>query len=179
MDPENVKSTFNDTKKHSSPRSTRKTHCRSLPLTAGPWCVLCLQSKLQARQEELAARLHRGGSLGPRKEPKARACRVDRFRTSTRSLTLKTPTQVVEDIFSRSLTLFRERVHFGNHSIRLLGVGVTNLSREPLRQLDLFEEDPGSRERATNRSRVTDAIRKKLGDGAILRGRLLEGRERK
>ena len=42
-----------------------------------------------------------------------------------------------------------------------------------------FEEDPGSRERATNRARVTDAIRKKLGDGAILRGRLLEGRERK
>ena len=124
----------------------------------------------------VAFKLRQDGFWGHTVKLKARD---DRFRTSTRSLTLKTPTQVVEDIFSRSLTLFRERVHFGNRSIRLLGVGVTNLSREPLRQLDLFEEDPGSRERATNRARVTDAIRKKLGDGAILRGRLLEGRERK
>jgi len=124
----------------------------------------------------VAFKLRQDGFWGRTVKLKARD---DRFTTCTRSLTLPAPTQLVEEIFSPAVKLFRERVRFGNHSVRLLGVGVTNLSREPLRQLDLFDEDPGGRERATNRARVADAIRKKLGDGAILRGRLLEGRERK
>jgi DNA polymerase-4 len=124
----------------------------------------------------VAFKLRQDGFWGRTVKLKARD---DRFTTCTRSLTLPAPTQLVEEIFSAAVKLFRERVRFGHHSVRLLGVGIANLSRESLRQLDLFEEDAGGHERATDRARVADAIRKKLGDGAILRGRLLEGRERK
>jgi hypothetical protein len=51
---------------------------------------------------------------------------------------------------------------------------MTNLVREPTRQLELFEEDPGAAEQARRRAEVSDAIREKLGDAAITRGRLVD-----
>jgi hypothetical protein len=84
----------------------------------------------------------------------------------------------VETIFAGALRLFRERVRLGGKRIRLLGVGMSHLVREPLRQLELFAEDPGGEEGARLRAQVTDEIRRRLGDGAITRARLVERPDR-
>ena len=119
----------------------------------------------------VAFRLRQDGLWGRTVKLKARD---ERFTTVTRAITLESPTQVVEEIFEAARRLFHERVRFGNRAVRLLGVGVTNLLSKPVRQLDLFEEDPGARDRARSLAKVADAIREKLGDGAIVRGRLVE-----
>lgn len=126
--------------------------------------------------DQVAFRLRQEGLWGSTVKLKARD---DRFETCTRALTLPAPTQLVEEIFAAALRLLRERVRFAGRSVRLLGVGVTNLRREPAIQLEMFEPDPGEAGRARTRARVADAIRQKLGDGAIVRGRLVERKERR
>jgi DNA polymerase-4 len=102
--------------------------------------------------------------------------RDEKFTTFTRALTLEAPTQVVEDIFAAALKLFRERIGLGGRKIRLLGVGVTNLTRSPCLQLDFFEDRAAEKSRAQRLARVADAICEKMGDGAITRARLVEGK---
>jgi len=99
--------------------------------------------------------------------------RDGKFRTCTRSRTLREPTQVVEDIYGAARALFWERIRLGRERVRLLGVTASNLIHEPLRQLELFDGRTAERERAESAARASDEIRRKLGDGAITRGRLL------
>jgi DNA polymerase-4 len=124
----------------------------------------------------VAFRLRQEGLWGRTVKLKARD---ERFTTATRSITLATPTQVVEEIFTAAWKLFRERVRFGTRSIRLLGVGVAGFTRDPVLQLDLFERDRTARERASSLAKVADRIREKLGDGAILRGKMMEPRKKR
>ncbi|MBI4606872.1 MAG: DNA polymerase IV [Planctomycetes bacterium] len=123
--------------------------------------------------EGVALRLRQEGLWGRTVKLKARD---DQFRTCTRALTLGAPTQLVEEISAAAVGLFRERVRFGAHAVRLLGVGVAGLTREPMRQLELFGADAGARERLERLARAEDAVRERLGDGAITRGRLVERR---
>jgi len=99
--------------------------------------------------------------------------RDENFKTCTRARTLESPTQVVEEIFSTANELFRDRVRLGARKVRLLGVAASQLAREPLRQLDLFEKKAENRPPAEQRAQVSDQIKKKLGDKAITRARLL------
>jgi len=99
--------------------------------------------------------------------------RDENFKTCTRARTLESPTQVVEEIFSTANELFRDRVRLGARKVRLLGVAASQLAREPLRQLDLFEKKAEDRPPAEQRAQVSDQIKKKLGDKAITRARLL------
>jgi DNA polymerase-4 len=125
----------------------------------------------------VAARLREQGVWGRTVTLKVRD---GRFRTCTRSVTLAEPTQVVEDIYRAATGLFRERVRLGREKVRLLGVGVKNLEREPLRQLELFDAGAVERERAARVAALSDAICRKHGDGAVTRGRLIArpGKER-
>jgi DNA polymerase-4 len=102
--------------------------------------------------------------------------RDEKFTTFTRALTLDAPTQVVEDIFAAASKLFRERIGLRGRKVRLLGVGVTNLTRSPCLQLDFFEDRAAEQSRAQRLARVADAICEKMGDGAITRARLMEGK---
>ena len=99
--------------------------------------------------------------------------RDGKFRTFTRALTLEEPTQVVEEICGAARRLFAERIRLGRERVRLLGVTASNLVEEPLRQLDLFDGRAAERERAESAARASDEIRKRLGDGAITRGKLI------
>ena len=69
------------------------------------------------------------------------------------------------DLFERSLT--RELL-----PVRLLGVGATKLTREPIVQGDLFEDHRHERQVALDST--IDTIRAQFGSGAIQRGSLLD-----
>jgi DNA polymerase-4 len=118
----------------------------------------------------VAARLRGQGFWGRTVTLKVRD---GRFRTCLRSVTLPEPTQVVEDIYGAAAGLFRDRVRLGRERVRLLGVGVKNLERAPVRQLDLFDVGGAERERAARLAEVSDAILRKHGDGAVTRGKLI------
>lgn len=100
--------------------------------------------------------------------------RDDRFKTVTRSKTLSTSTQVVEDIFGVAESMFLEKIDLGRRRVRLLGVGVSQLDSEPRQQLDLFDGEAESRDRSDELAAVEDSVRGKLGSSAITRGRLLD-----
>ncbi len=55
--------------------------------------------------------------------------------------------------------------------VRLLGVGATRLTRDPIVQRDLF--DPGQRARQQSLDQTIDAIRKQHGSSAVRRGSIL------
>ncbi len=97
--------------------------------------------------------------------------RDDRFVTLTRSYTLQDPTQLDGEIFQCARSLYRERVPL-DRRIRLLGVAASELVFGGAVQLDFFQAE--SRRQAERMASAVDRIREKLGDGAILRGTLLE-----
>jgi nucleotidyltransferase/DNA polymerase involved in DNA repair len=127
-----------------------------------------IEAALFSLADGVAFRLRHEGFWGRTVHLKVRD---ERFRTITRSVTLPSPTQIVEDIYAAALQLYREKGRPSGKEIRLLGVRVTNLLREPLRQLDLFGVE--AEQQARRRAAVADAILEKIGDGTITRGSLL------
>ncbi len=93
--------------------------------------------------------------------------RFESFETITREETLPNPTNADTVIFNAAADLLDRHMRRGQ-KVRLLGVGVTNLTH--LRQLSLFDES----ERKQNRvSEALDDVRSRFGRDAIRRGRLL------
>lgn len=101
--------------------------------------------------------------------------RTGDFKTWTRSLTLREPTDLTEPIVAAARELFRERIRLGDNGVRLLGVGVSGLDPTGSGQGGLFRED--DERRARRLARVGDAVRAKLGDGALTRARLIRPRD--
>ena len=88
------------------------------------------------------------------------------FRTITRQRTLADPTDMTEPIWRTAVELARPEVR--GLRIRLLGVTASHFG-EPS-QLGLFGADDERRRRATQ---AADAIRKRFGDRAVTRARLV------
>ncbi|MFC6332502.1 DNA polymerase IV [Paenibacillus septentrionalis] len=92
--------------------------------------------------------------------------------TITRSFTLPTPTQSMEEVYKHAQRLFVQHWAMGE-PVRLLGVTLQNLvaEREAAIQLDLFsyEEEP-KKEALT---KVMDQLRDKFGEGAVLTAGML------
>lgn len=92
--------------------------------------------------------------------------------TITRSFTLPTPTQSMEEVYKHAQRLFVQHWTMGE-PVRLLGVTLQNLvaEREAAIQLDLFsyEEEP-KKEALT---KVMDQLRDKFGEGAVLTAGML------
>lgn len=95
------------------------------------------------------------------------------FRQCTRSVTLKTPTDLEWIIFERACMLLR-RIRLGSQRIRLIGVGVANLvdGSKP-HQFSLFDDIP---QRYRELARVRDALVARFGPGAVMRAQLLPER---
>jgi hypothetical protein len=70
--------------------------------------------------------------------------------------------------------LFERSVTEQELPLRLLGVGASNLTREEMVQRQLFGDEGRKRDEALDRT--IDAIRGRLGPGAIRRGSGLEPR---
>ena len=77
------------------------------------------------------------------------------------------PTDISREVYQISKELFDE-LWDGVTPLRLLGIAITNITREEVMQFSLFQD--GSRERAQKLDRATDALNKKFGSATIMRG---------
>ena len=88
----------------------------------------------------------------------------------TRRISLHSPTQLADVIYRQSRALLDQVGAQGPY--RLLGCGISDLVPESQADSsgDLLDPQAGKRAQA---ERATDAIRKRFGDSAILKGRAL------
>lgn len=126
---------------------------------------------LLARSEGVARQLRRKGLVGRTVQIKIRD---GRFRTWTRSKTLPAATDLTEIILGAARELYAERIRLLDRGLRLIGVGVSGLEPLGRGQVELFEA-PGEPQ-ARKRARASDAVRDRLGEQALTRARLLDGR---
>jgi DNA polymerase-4 len=119
--------------------------------------------------DHLAGRLRRQGLRGRTVELKLRS---SAFRTRTRSQSLPAATDLTEVLWRAALELFERALTAEMLPVRLLGVGASNLTGEAVVQGELFEEEERRRQAALDLA--IDAIRGRLGPGAIRRGSLVE-----
>jgi DNA polymerase-4 len=122
-----------------------------------------IERTLLAMAEGVSGRLR---SAGVRAGTVAVKVRDSSFRTITRQRTLPEPTDLTEPIFRTALELARPEVR--GIKIRLLGVTASNLGERE--QLGLFEPIDPRRRRAVE---ATDALRRRYGDRAVTRARLI------
>ena len=122
-----------------------------------------IERTLLAMAEGVSGRLR---SAGVRAGTIAVKIRDSGFRTITRQRTLTEPTDLTEPIFRAALELARPEVR--GIRVRLLGVSASNLGERE--QLALFEPVEPRRRRAVE---AADGLRRRYGEGAITRARLL------
>ena len=89
------------------------------------------------------------------------------MRTITRSLTLGTPTEHMDDIYRTACQLYDHQWEDGS-PVRLLGITLQSLTakEETYVQLDLFDYE--KQPRRENLNRVLDDLRDKFGESVIL-----------
>jgi DNA polymerase-4 len=100
--------------------------------------------------------------------------RAGDFTTWTRTHTLPAPTDLAEVIVAAARELFLQRIDLAGRGVRLLGVGMSGIEPAATGQASLFT-DPAE-DRARRAAQAADAVRKRLGAGALVRARLLEPR---
>jgi DNA polymerase-4 len=128
---------------------------------------LLIDKTLLAMADGVAGRLRSAGLRAATVHVKVRD---SSFRTVTRQRTLAQPTDLAEPIWQTAMELARPELR-GIH-VRLLGVGTSGFAERE--QMTLFEEEAagegGRRRRATQ---AADAVRRRFGDKAVTRARLL------
>ena len=126
-----------------------------------------IDKTLLAMADGVASRLRSAGLRAATVHVKVRD---SAFRTVTRQRTLAEPTDLAEPIWRTALELARPELR--GIRVRLLGVGTSGFAERE--QLTLFEEEAagegGRRRRATE---AADAVRRRFGDKAVTRARLL------
>jgi len=130
-----------------------------------------IERTLLAMADGVGGRLR---SAGVRAGTVAIRLRDDSFETISRQRTLPAPTDMTERIFAVALELARPEVaaiRARGGRVRLLGVTASNLG-DPV-QLAMFETDDPRRRRAIA---AADAVRRRYGDDAMTRARLLDAR---
>ncbi len=125
-----------------------------------------IERTLLAMSEGVAGRLR---SAGVRATTIAVKIRDSSFRTITRQRTLPEPTDLTEPIFRVALDLARPEVR--GIRVRLLGVSASNLGERE--QLGLFPLDDPRHRAAVE---AADALRRRYGDDAVTRARLVGAR---
>lgn len=80
-----------------------------------------------------------------------------------RQMKMDEPTNATNHVYHAAVKLFKQ--HWNNSPVRKVAVGITQLSNEDEYQLSIFDE----REQIRKLERVTDALKQKYGDTAIMR----------
>ncbi|MGE0715798.1 MAG: DNA polymerase IV [Alphaproteobacteria bacterium] len=125
-----------------------------------------LSRQLWSLCEKVARRLKRGELAGRTVTLKLKTAD---FRLLTRSRSLADPTQLAEMIYRAGEPLLRREAD--GTLYRLIGIGVTELA--PAAHADPPDLIDTSRARSARVERVIDAVRDKLGQDAIVKGRAL------
>jgi DNA polymerase-4 len=131
-----------------------------------------LRTWLLGLVDHLGSRLRHAGLLGRTIELKMRS---SDFRTRIRSQALPEATNRTEVLWQAAAAIFDRSLTQELLPLRLLGVGASRLTRDPVVQLELF--DDGQRGRQTALDQAVDAIRTRFGTGAIQRGSLVKRTE--
>ena len=98
--------------------------------------------------------------------------RSNDFRNKSHQIKLREPTDGTGEIYETAKKLFSELWN-GRTPLRLLGIALTDLTREEYAQLSLFDEAAEKRTRSKQLDRTVDALRARFGRGTIQRGALL------
>lgn len=129
-----------------------------------------LRSVLWQLSDQVARRLRRHKLFGKTVQLKLR---YDDFDTITRAQKLDAPTHVTSEIAATADELFSKRLPVRQLNVRLIGVGISGLTTETLRQQSLFADETHKKESQIDS--VTDEIRKRYGGGAVGRAIGLRG----
>lgn len=97
--------------------------------------------------------------------------RDNSFKNRSHQRSLMDPTDISREVYQISRELFDE-LWDGVTPLRLLGISMTNITREDVAQFSLFQDE--SRERAKKLDKATDALKKKFGSATIQRGSNLQ-----
>ncbi|RMF60736.1 MAG: DNA polymerase IV [Calditrichaeota bacterium] len=131
-----------------------------------------LTSTMLLLSEKVCSRLRKYGLKGKTVQLKVR---YSDFSTFTRHKTLSDPTNLTEEVFNVSLNLFQEFVN-QDKAIRLIGVGVSQLSSEKGGQITLWDIE---KERKLELERVMDKIQEKFGKEALTHAQTLTSHKRR
>jgi DNA polymerase-4 len=124
-----------------------------------------LEAWLLELTDQVGRRLRRHGVFGKTVQLKLR---YSNFDTITRSETLVAATHTTGRLCSSAKRLLRRVRQADQRSVRLLGMGVSNLTREEKRQQQLFGQEA---DRKSNRiDEAADSIRDRFGHAAVKRG---------
>lgn len=93
--------------------------------------------------------------------------RSNDFKTRSHQRKLTDPTDISREVYQISRQLFGE-LWDGHTPLRLLGISLTELTREEQPQLSLFPDE--GREKARRLDKAYDAINSRFGASAIMRG---------
>lgn len=121
-----------------------------------------LRVVLRSQVEHVAQRLRRHALQARTATLKVR---TPDFKTSTRRVTLDTPTDQTAVLWQAVAALFEEWTRGNRAAVRLIGAGVAQLSPAGSGQLALFDDDAGRRRQRLDRT--LDLIRERFGEDAI------------
>ena len=91
------------------------------------------------------------------------------FARGSHQCTLASPTNVTGELYDHACRLFEE--YWDGSPIRLIGVSTAKITKEALRQLNLFDQDKYLRQ--SKLETAIDGLRKKFGDNAVMRASFL------
>lgn len=119
---------------------------------------------LLALADSVTARIR---SDGARAYCVAVTIRTNAFRTKSHQRSLMNPTDISREVYEISRELFDE-LWDGVTPLRLLGISLTNVTREETVQTSFFADE--SREKARKIDKARDALNAKFGASALVRG---------
>ena len=97
--------------------------------------------------------------------------RSNDFKTSSHQRKLMDPTDISSEVYMLSKQLFAE-LWDGHTPLRLIGVALTELTKEETSQMSLFPDE--KKERSRKLDKAYDAINKKFGASTIQKGTNLQ-----
>lgn len=99
--------------------------------------------------------------------------RSNDFKTKSHQRSLMNPTDISSEVYELSKELFDE-LWDGRTPLRLLGIALTNITREEAIQFSLFQDE--KKEKARKLDKAKDALNAKFGSATIVRGSSIQSK---
>lgn len=104
--------------------------------------------------------------------------RDSKFKNKSHQKQMENATDITQEIYQASKELFNE-VWDGKTALRLIGVSLTDLTKEEDEQLSLFGTSSEEKDKKRKLDSAVDAIRNKYGDSKITMGSIMHTRKPK